>query len=95
MGDVIRIDRWRRRAESKAPGEAGPGAGPDPQAVERLEAAVARLDGLTGGLLGRGERLDNQTETALLAIVGEISMGRVDEAADRTERLVRRLAAPR
>ena len=57
--------------------------------------AVRQLDGLTGGILQGGGVLDPETETTLLAIVGEVSMGQVEEAAARTEDLVQRLAARR
>ena len=95
MGQVIRIDRWRERAASGPDASPAPDAQPDPSSVDRLEQAVQRLDRLTGGMLRSGDRLDPSTETALLAIVGEMSMGRVDEAAARTEDLVQRLAAQR
>jgi len=85
MGTVIRIDEWRAGRKGFRPPVAHDAS------MERLEAAVRRLDSLTEKVLGRGERLDPPTETALLAIVGEVSMGLVDEAASRAEQLADRL----
>ncbi len=64
---------------------------PDP-AVARLDRAVERLHGLVAGALdGRG-RLTPGVETELLAIMGELTVGLIPEAADRAERLAARLA---
>ena len=65
---------------------------PDDPAVARLDRAVERLHGLVSGALdGRG-RLTPGVETELLAIVGELTVGLIPEAADRAERLATRLA---
>lgn len=93
MGEVLRIDEWKAGRAGRGRGRRGPGS-PAP-AIERLERAIRRLDGLTGGILEGGGALDPETEAALLAIVGQVSMGQVEEAAARTEDLVQRLAARR
>ena len=65
---------------------------PDDPAVARLDRAVERLHGLVSGALdGRG-RLSPGVETELLAIMGELTVGLIPEAADRAERLAARLA---
>jgi hypothetical protein len=55
-------------------------AGPSDQRVDSLERAVDRLHQVVG-------------ETELLAIMGELSMGGLDQAERRAERLTRRLLA--
>ena len=65
---------------------------PDDPAVARLDRAVDRLHGLVSGALdGRG-RLTPSVETELSAIMGELTVGLIPEAADRAERLAARLA---
>ena len=65
---------------------------PDDPAVARLDRAVERLHGLVSGALdGRG-RLTPGVETELLAIMGELTVGLIPEAANRAERLAARLA---
>ncbi len=65
---------------------------PEDPAVARLDRAVERLHGLVAGALdGRG-RLTPGVETELLAIMGELTVGLIPEAADRAERLAARLA---
>jgi hypothetical protein len=80
MGTVI--DLAARRA-SRARGQ-----GDD--VFERLELAIARLD----TSLAEGARLGAQHETDLLAIVGAVSIGMLEEAAERIERLAVRAAHP-
>jgi hypothetical protein len=55
------------------------------RAVERLDRATSRI------LLARG-RLHPSVETQLLALLGELSIGLVGEAASRAERLAQQLA---
>ncbi|HEY1329962.1 MAG TPA: hypothetical protein VGH10_00635 [Actinomycetota bacterium] len=105
MGEVVGIQAWRaRHVLGLAPAGTHPAGsavatetddqaeGPSRASIARLERAIARLDGATASILGRGARLDPETETALLAIVGEVSMGLLDEAAARSEDLATRLA---
>jgi hypothetical protein len=60
-------------------------------AMERLEAAVGRLDPL---VRGRGSRFGPAVRAELVAISGAVSAGRPDEAARRAERLADRLEHP-
>ncbi|HEY7659379.1 MAG TPA: hypothetical protein VIC58_02140 [Actinomycetota bacterium] len=77
MGRVIDLSRWRERRERNP--------------VDRLERAIARLD----GLLERGSgRLGGRVESELLAITGAVHAGLEDEAAERAERLAERLEHP-
>ena len=83
MGRVISIDRWleeRGRPQDEA----------ETRDVARLERAVARLEPLL-------ERSDAgaHLETELLAVSGAVSLGLLDEAARRAERLADRLVARR
>lgn len=59
--------------------------------VDRLERAVDRVHGLLAGLLEANGKLEAPVETELLAIMGELSIGLVDEAAFRAERLAHAL----
>jgi hypothetical protein len=72
MGTVISIEEWRGRHAD------------DPD--DRLERAVAELDtalrGLSGSRVG-----DPVVERELLAITGAVSIGMLEDAADRAERL--------
>ncbi len=55
--------------------------------VARLERAVGRIDRVTARVQARGGHLAADVETELLALVGQISLGLVDEAATRAEHL--------
>jgi hypothetical protein len=55
--------------------------------IGRLERAVNRIDEITAKISPRGSGLGSSVETELLALVGEISLGLIDDAADRAERL--------
>jgi hypothetical protein len=95
MDAIIDMASWRRRRDGDG-GLEGPAdlpdADPDDPSVARLETAIQRLHGLVSlALDGRG-RLDTKVETELLAIVGELTVGLVKEAAGRAERLADRLA---
>jgi hypothetical protein len=68
------------------PADQGDAADPaDP--IGRLERAVNRIDEITAKISPRGSDLGSNVETELLALVGEISLGLIEDAADRAERL--------
>jgi hypothetical protein len=111
MGRVVDLAEWRRRGadrgaptageEEPASGEAGtrgevlsflPEAEPD-RDLARLERAVERLGALVGADPGR--RFPPEVETELLAIIGELHLELVPEAAARAERLVSHLSQAR
>lgn len=52
---------------------------------------MRHLDALTSRAIRRDGRLSAQIETELLAILGELSMGLLGAACQRSERLVARL----
>ncbi|MBA3728221.1 MAG: hypothetical protein H0W94_03285 [Actinobacteria bacterium] len=79
MGSLVELGRWRERR------------GAAPLGMDRLERAVEELDRLTSALLREGRALEGPLETELLALIGELSMGMLDEASGRAERLVGRL----
>jgi hypothetical protein len=101
MSEVVDLAAWKRQriVGSGVVEEAATEEGavvrtplPDDPAVARLDRAVERLHGLVAGALdGRG-RLTPGVETELLAIMGELTVGLIPEAADRAERLATRLA---
>ena len=64
-------------------------------AFERLERAVERLAPLVAGVLDADGRVERRMETELLAMIGELTVGLVAEAAGRAERLTRRLGEVR
>lgn len=88
MGRVIDLETWRtgRRRLILADDPAGEAA-----PVPRLDAAVARLERLMRAGTGR---ISARVETELLAITGAVSAGRMQEAAQRAERLAERLEHP-
>jgi hypothetical protein len=95
MDSIINLADWRRRREGEDD-TAGPPDGPDAESedpsVIRLEGAIQRLHGLVSlALDGRG-RLETKVETELLAIMGELTVGLINQAATRAERLADRLA---
>jgi hypothetical protein len=64
----------------------------DPESMARLERAIDRLhDIVSRALLARG-RVEPRVETEMLAILGELAMDCVDDAAARAERLAQGLA---
>jgi hypothetical protein len=97
MANIVDLLEWARRREG--PGaESGPGNPPSDETasdetVARLERAIERLVPLVSRALDAGERLQPRVETELLAIMGELTVGLVGEAAGRAERLVRKLQA--
>jgi hypothetical protein len=92
MSSVIDLASWRRDRE--ATGESlDPVLTDGDASVARLELAVTRLhDVVSLAIDGRG-RLEPKVETELLAIMGELTVGLITEAASRAERLADRLAA--
>ncbi|HEX8099603.1 MAG TPA: hypothetical protein VF660_05305 [Actinomycetota bacterium] len=101
MASVVSLEAWRR-SRGAEPRNAGLNAetGPsltvgDDEGVDRLERAADRLHDLVSGALKGGRPLDPQFETELLALIGEVTVGLVDEAAERAERLTNRLESPR
>jgi hypothetical protein len=75
MSSVISIEEWRKRRQ-------------DPS--ERLEVAVEALDHVLR-TLPRRRLSEPDIERELLAITGAVSIGLLDEASDRAERLQDRL----
>lgn len=68
----------------------------DRRAQGELEAAFARLESLAVGQGGTVRvPLDRHAETELLAVIGELALGYVPEAARRLERLGARVAGMR
>jgi hypothetical protein len=94
MGNVVSLDGWRQ-ARNPAPQSAPAQSAHPPaaQGLERLEQAADRLHGLVTRKVNRGPSLDTKLETELLAIIGELTVGLVEEAAGRAERLASRLEA--
>jgi hypothetical protein len=76
-----------------------PDAGPDGTderfAIGRLERAVGRLDRLAETVLRTRGALAPDVETELFAVIGQVQMGLVSDAADRAERLADRLGIAR
>ena len=102
---VVDLAEWRRSrravedqapAEAEAHGRAGllrfPEAAADEVEADRLERAVDRVHALVSRALDAQGRLQPRVETELLAIMGELTVGLVGEAAVRAERLADRLA---
>jgi hypothetical protein len=92
MDGIVDLFEWRRRKAGEA-AAAGDGELPADPTVERLERAIDRLAPLVNGTLEAGHQLQPRVETELLAIVGELTVGLVDEATSRAERLVKKLQA--
>ncbi len=91
MDAVIDLEEWRRRREAVD----SPTSEEVDQHVDlaRLERAVERVHELVGMATDGGGRLGPAVETELLAILGELTIDLVGEAAARAERLAARLAA--
>lgn len=91
MGNVIELAGWRR-AHALVPTEKS--SSEETHRVEglvRLERAADHLHMLVARSLDRGRKLEPHFETELLAIIGEVTIGLVREAAARAERLASRL----
>jgi hypothetical protein len=94
MDEVIDLATWRRlRAVQAGAHPAGSGVGEADRRVARLERAVDRLHSLISKAVDREGRLEGPVETELLAIMGQLTVGSVGDAASRAERLADRLAA--
>lgn len=90
VADIIDLRAWRDR---KVGGGSAPvAARGDRSEIARLEAAIERLQPLVSRALGAGA-LAEDVETELLAIMGQLTVGLVDDAAERAERLARDIAA--
>jgi len=76
-GIVISLEDWRRERDTHDP-------------AERLERAVEALDHVLGTLPPRSLS-SPEIERELLAITGAVSIGLIDEATDRADRLRERL----
>lgn len=91
MDSVIDLADWRARRGTADPGEGGVLA--DSVDMARLERAVERVHELVGQATDQRGHLVPAVETELLAILGELTIDLVGEAAVRAERLATRLAA--
>jgi len=80
MGSVIELQEWRNRSPTE-----------EARSSTRLERAVERLDAAATKAIEERGRLSPWVETELLAILGAVSTDLMDEAADRAERLARKL----
>jgi hypothetical protein len=91
MEGVIELAEWRRRRENLEPPL---GEGVDHQVdLARLERAVERVHELVGVATEGDGQLASAVETELLAILGELTIDLVGEAAARAERLAVHLAS--
>jgi hypothetical protein len=77
---------WHPSRGTGGPGVGADGVG-DTESLRRLEGAVDRIDRVTSRVARRGGRLSPDVETELLALLGQITLGLVPEAATRAERL--------
>jgi hypothetical protein len=92
MSSVIDFEAWRlRRVPGGDPFE--PDEASEDSTVARLEDAIQRLHRVISLALDGKGQLEPKVETELLAIMGELTVGLVTEAAFRAERLADRLAA--
>src|SRR3989442_6200430 len=97
MSGIIDLIEWRRLREAPEGElqrrEHAPGMPePDPRGVARLDRAAERLYELVSRALEATGRLEPGVETELLAIIGELTVGLVTQAARRAERLADQLA---
>jgi hypothetical protein len=93
MNSVIDFAAWQRRRQPEGDQLEADGAHPEDPTVARLELAIQRLHRVISLALDARGRLEPKVETELLAIMGELTVGLVTEAASRAERLADRLAA--
>ncbi len=93
MGSVVELDRWRKARPALAPKAENNEETHRVEGVVRLERAADHLHVLVKRSLDSGRRLEPHFETELLAIIGEVTIGLVKEAAARAERLAGRLEA--
>ena len=93
MDGVVDLAEWRSRRDVL---EAASGHGLDEQVdLDRLERAVDRVHALISERPDPQGKLVPAVETELLAIIGELTIDLVRDAAVRAERLAARLAAGR
>ena len=92
MDAVIDLGQWRSRRAAQEPLAETVDEQVD---LARLERAVERVHELVGGATDHDGHLVPSVETELLAILGELTIDLVGEAAARAERLAARLAARR
>jgi len=85
---VIQLEEWRRRHRPAVDTRARANV---PSTADRLQEIVERLDPLVR--FGSG-KLAKGVETELLAIIGAVQAGRLDQALGRAERLATRLQHP-
>jgi hypothetical protein len=96
MDDVIDLAAWKRlRAVQKGAHPAGTGGSDAERGAARLERAVERLHALISKAVDGEGKLEGAVETELLAIMGQLTVGSVGNAASRAERLADRLASKR
>jgi hypothetical protein len=97
VSGIIDLIEWRRARDlaAVASAPAAEGGGPDPAVVARLDRAAERLFDLVSKALEVDGRLQPRVETELLALMGELTVGLVSQAAGRAERLVKDLSAAR
>jgi hypothetical protein len=97
MDSIIDLVAWRRRRHDDV--DVGPAGAETPvtnagePSVDRLERAVLKLHAVVSMALDAGGRLQPRVETELLAIMGELTVGLIGEAAVRAERLADRIVA--
>jgi hypothetical protein len=90
MGTIVDLGTWRR--SKRLPEVEHPREGSSEQGLARLDRAVERLYRLASQALDAGGSFEPPIETELLAIMGELTVGSVQDAADRAERLADRLS---
>jgi hypothetical protein len=98
MSGIIDLIEWRRNrddVQGQGPPTDAAGPEPDPAVVARLDRAAERLFDLVSKALEVNGRLQPRVETELLAIMGELTVGLVSQAASRAERLAERLTGTR
>ena len=93
MGSVVDLAGWQNARQSLVPEAETTEETHRVEGVVRLERAADHLHLLVTKTLDRGRRLEPHFETELLAIIGEVTIGLVKEAAARAERLAGRLEA--
>jgi len=95
MSGIIDLIEWRRAREGRHDpplADDAPGSEPDPAVVARLDRAAEKLFDLVSNALEVDGRLQPKVETELLAIMRELTVGLVSQAAVRAERLAKDLA---
>ncbi|MGE5460570.1 MAG: hypothetical protein ACM3WR_08105 [Solirubrobacterales bacterium] len=88
MGRILDLEAWRREhrlVAREVPDEVAQ------QPLRRLERAIRRLDDLVARGTGR---ISSRVERELVQIMGAVTAGRPEEAAERAERLAERLEHP-